>query len=241
MVTTSELPGAPSGEYGRQMMAMYGEISTSYRAVDDFRTKLLGLIPVVTGAGVGLLLGDNAGRPQPFWIAVGVFGTVTTFGLFCYELHGIKKCGYLIDAGARIEQALELHGQFRSRPQQVAGLIDEPLAAAVVYPAVLAGWTFVALDYASAALAIGVASAVFALGLFFSLWLIRCMEADLRARFQYATEPCCNKRLRAERDRLRAARAAVPCAPDQEVTADASMAPVGGDEDAPEHSPGSSG
>ena len=31
---------------------IYDQICTSYHAIDDFRAKLLGLIPLVTGAGI---------------------------------------------------------------------------------------------------------------------------------------------------------------------------------------------
>ncbi len=34
---------------------IYNELCTSYRAIDDFRAKLLGLIPLVTGTGISLL------------------------------------------------------------------------------------------------------------------------------------------------------------------------------------------
>lgn len=102
-----------------QLRAVYQEICVSYRAIDDFRAKLLGFLPVVTGAGVGLLLGRDPGDPQPIWLPVGLFGAVVTLGLFAYEVHGIKKCAYLIDAGARLERYLEVYGQFAGRPHAV--------------------------------------------------------------------------------------------------------------------------
>jgi hypothetical protein len=33
---------------------IYQELCNSYRAIDDFRTKLLGFLPLATGAGVVL-------------------------------------------------------------------------------------------------------------------------------------------------------------------------------------------
>src|SRR3954470_18236646 len=39
--------------------AAYGRVCESYQAIDDFRMKLLGLLPVATGTGVFLLLNDN--------------------------------------------------------------------------------------------------------------------------------------------------------------------------------------
>jgi hypothetical protein len=37
----------------------YEEICTSYHAIDDIRMKLLGLLPIATGAGVFLLLNKD--------------------------------------------------------------------------------------------------------------------------------------------------------------------------------------
>ena len=36
-------------------------------------------------------------------------------------------------------------GQFDRRPEGVAGFINEPFAAGIIYPAVLAAWTYIAL------------------------------------------------------------------------------------------------
>src|SRR5947208_3252821 len=70
--------------------AAYGRVCESYQAIDDFRMKLLGLLPVATGTGVFLLLNDNvpvlgtkASQGQPESLAsilavIGAFGTVFT-------------------------------------------------------------------------------------------------------------------------------------------------------------------
>lgn len=45
---------------------VYQEICLSYRAIDDFRARLLGLLPVISGAGVCLLLGRGPGPRSRF-------------------------------------------------------------------------------------------------------------------------------------------------------------------------------
>ena len=75
-------------------------------------------------------------------MVVGVFGFVITLGLFAYEIYGIKKCHALIDAGKRLERDLRSDGQFIHRPREVIRFINEPFAAGIIYPAVLAAWTF---------------------------------------------------------------------------------------------------
>jgi hypothetical protein len=126
----------------------YAELCNSYRAIDDFRTKLLGFLPLATIAGIFVLVTDQEKMKvaQPYFWPLGVFGFVITLGLFFFELYGIKKCTHLIRAGKELEKELDVDGgQFRKRPQGVAGLINEPLASGVIYPAVLAAWTFLAL------------------------------------------------------------------------------------------------
>jgi len=126
----------------------YQELCNSYRAIDDFRTKLLGFLPLATIAGIFVLITDEAKMKfaQHYFWPVGVFGFVIALGLFFYELYGIKKCTHLIRAGKELEKELEVDGgQFSKRPHGVVGLINEPFASGVIYPAVLAAWTFLAL------------------------------------------------------------------------------------------------
>jgi hypothetical protein len=128
-----------------ERVKIYDQLCNSYRAIDDFRAKLLGFLPLATGAGVFLLVTDQKKMEsmQQIFRPIGAFGFVITLGLFFYELYGIKKCTHLIRAGKTLENDLGIrNGQFMQRPPGVAILINEPLAAGVIYPAVLAAWTF---------------------------------------------------------------------------------------------------
>jgi hypothetical protein len=113
--------------------------------------KLLGVLPIVSGAGVFLLangsLADATKRDEvlPPLVPIGIFGVVVTLGLLCFELYGIKKCHYLIKTGIQLEDSLQTLGQFNTRPRGVFRYVNEPFAAGVIYPAVLAGWTWLAL------------------------------------------------------------------------------------------------
>lgn len=170
--------------------AVYSQICVSYHGIDDIRGKLLGLLPVVSGAGIGLLLTSKTPAPEEFRTPVGVFGALATLGLLCYELHGIKKCGYLIAAGQHIEAEMGILGQFRSRPREVMGFVDEPFAAAVIYPATLASWTYLALADDPHPLGAQVtAPCVFVGFAGLMLWCIRAMERDLEQGHRYVHEP----------------------------------------------------
>ena len=51
-------PSKQSEQSAANLRAVYQELCTTYRAIDDFRAKLLGFLPLVSGAGVFVLLGD---------------------------------------------------------------------------------------------------------------------------------------------------------------------------------------
>jgi hypothetical protein len=179
-----------------ERMAFYEQLCDNYRAIDDFRTKLLGFLPFATAAGVLVLLNGAIGMDprdthtaKQFLAAIGAFGFLVTFGLFTYELHGIKKCGWLIRTGTQIEKSLKIEGAFATRPGRVAGFIDEPFAASVIYPASLAAWAFLALAITSAVAAAATAIGVFIAFFRVSLRLIRWMEYDLEKGRQYGSEP----------------------------------------------------
>jgi divalent metal cation (Fe/Co/Zn/Cd) transporter len=129
------------------LSTVYQEVCASYHGIADFRAKLLGFLPLASGAGIFLLLGQ---LPDPecsptILLAVGLFGFLVTLGLFTYELRGIQRCNALIAVGKKLEQELGFQGQFRLRPGAINGIIGTTLAARIIYPAVLAAWTFVAL------------------------------------------------------------------------------------------------
>ena len=138
----------------QDLIKVYDQLCQSYRAIDDFRAKLLGFIPLVTGAGISFLfekipnIQDISVETKSLLAAVGVFGTLITLGLFSYEIFGIKKCAALIKAGQDLEASMHIeNGQFTKRPQNIAGVINEPFAAGVIYPTVLAAWTFFTLAF----------------------------------------------------------------------------------------------
>jgi hypothetical protein len=145
---------------------VYTELCNSYRAIDDFRAKLLGFLPLATGAGIFLLVANNQTLDlmQQYALPIGFFGIFITLGLFFYELYGIRKCGALIDAGCQIEHDLGIVGQFRTRPYALARILDEPFAAGVIYPAVLAAWTYLTFIFVWPQTALWLALLVFSVG-----------------------------------------------------------------------------
>jgi hypothetical protein len=98
----------------------YQEVCRSHTAITDFRAKLLALLPVATGVGVGALVSSSNGRlagiEPGVLIAVGVFGALVTFGLFLYEARQIDICKQLRNHGSWLENELNIGpGQFGGR------------------------------------------------------------------------------------------------------------------------------
>jgi hypothetical protein len=150
---------------------VYQQLCTSYHNIDSFRAHLLALLPIATGGGIFLLLNKDINFLKGFFLFVGIFGALVTLGLFAYEIYGIAKCTALITAGQGLENSLRIDGQFASRPPGVLGFINEPFAAGMIYPALLAAWTFLAAVFEwGAPVAAGVAFFIFGIGLAVSLW-----------------------------------------------------------------------
>ena len=161
---------------------IYTEMCNSYRAIDDFRQKLLSILPLASGGILAFLIdpkflsGDGSAILKPLLPAIGVLGFLVTLGLFFYEIYGIRRCTYLIFVGAYIESKSDVqHGQFRDRPPAVLGFIAEPMASGIVYPAVMAAWSYLAMyfhDDCSASRAVPVAAGIFLSFVAFMVWYI---------------------------------------------------------------------
>jgi hypothetical protein len=176
------------------LLPAYTELCNSYHAIDDFRTKLLGFLPLVTGGGLVLLTGRAEDVRREFFGPVGTFGIVITLGLLAYELFGIKKCHALIQAGKDLEEKMDLPvdgrlhhvhkpaGQFIRRPNNLLWVVNEPFAAALIYPAVLAAWTYLALLYERQSLGTRLSIVVFVAG--FALILLYDGFLRLRDRLE---------------------------------------------------------
>lgn len=147
------------------LIAAYQEICKSYHAIDDFRMKLLGLLPFTSLAAILLVNKDalpssiTAAGSELFGFAA-VFAAAFTLTLFVYEVRGILRCDGLIRKGKEIEDRLGIQGQFwqceeetkaegepRSRFFRIAKAFNATVAACLVYSFVFSAWVFLALRY----------------------------------------------------------------------------------------------
>ena len=157
------------------MFAVYAQVGDNYRAIDDLRLRLLALLPLATGTGILVLLGSH-GVSAAVGVPVGVFGMIATISLYFYELHGVEKCAHYIDRGAQLEHDLHVPGSFTNRPHHIFGVVSELLPSALIYPASLAGWLFLALYHAGPAVRSLVTVAVFVASAAASMVTIAVME-----------------------------------------------------------------
>jgi hypothetical protein len=107
------------------LLAEYQEVCKSHSGITDFRAKLLALLPIASGAGVGLLViqgqGEASGTGAGLLIGLGIFGAVVTMGLFLYELRQIDVCKQLRNHAAWIERQLGIKaGQFGGRRERLS-------------------------------------------------------------------------------------------------------------------------
>ena len=134
---------------------IYTQLCDSYHKVDDFRSKLLGFLPLASGATLlGILNVDKNDQVEvaPYFCEIGLFGMLITLGLLIYELKGIQKCTGFIYYGKLIEEkmlgglASPLIGQFTSlwKKEKLWWGATEPVASGVVYATVMTVWVYVA-------------------------------------------------------------------------------------------------
>jgi hypothetical protein len=98
-----------AGLTGQPLLSYYGEVCRSHEAITDFRAKLLALLPIVSGTGIGLLVTQaDGGVGIPTWllIVLGPFGAVVTVGLFFFEFRQMDECRGLRNHGIWIEKKL---------------------------------------------------------------------------------------------------------------------------------------
>lgn len=126
---------------------IYKQVAIQHDRIDDFRAKLLGFLPAVTGVGLFALVKTEATDPE-FLVAIGLFGALAAMGLFVHELRGITDCYMLIAIGHKLEESLAnkadaKFGPFTTRFRLKGWyewFVSRETAACIVYPATITAW-----------------------------------------------------------------------------------------------------
>ena len=102
-------------------MKLYQEVCTNIRTSDDISFKLLGFVPILSGAGATILSWKGSTPyPLPVVVLASLVGATFTFGLFRWEMRNVQKCDYLICVASRIERCLQKPLEFDSLKYKVA-------------------------------------------------------------------------------------------------------------------------
>ncbi|MGH9908749.1 MAG: hypothetical protein ACRD8U_24590 [Pyrinomonadaceae bacterium] len=165
VVSESESKNMVTDSHRTALLGGYQELCKSYHSIDDFRMKLLGLLPLTSlvgifGLGNDVLLTQENPISRHLITFVAIFAAAFTLALFVYEIRGILRCSDLIRRGRDIEALLEIEGQFfvcvkehecketgRTWRERMTAFFDAKLAACVIYSTVFAAWVFAALRF----------------------------------------------------------------------------------------------
>jgi hypothetical protein len=164
------------------LLSGYEEICKSYHAIDDFRMKLLGLLPLASLIGIfGLsnesLFAQLTPMSHELITFIGIFAATFTLALFIFEIRGILRCNGLIQKGRDIESLLKIKGQFflcneeheckKVKPwkENFINFFDAKLAACVIYSTVFAAWLFTVLRFGFSGSIYGCAFSALGIGL----------------------------------------------------------------------------
>ena len=144
------------GDEDENVRRLYEEVCKAVHQTDDFRARLLALLPLSSGVGIFLLLQTSEGNEKHL-TPIGIFGAAISFGLGLYEARQTVLCSHLVRVGAKLEEEMGFRkGQFCARPHPPAIaswgnlwhwhnlLPSMPLASIVVYATVIAGWIYLA-------------------------------------------------------------------------------------------------
>jgi hypothetical protein len=179
---SSQITNESNNQY---LSAAYSELCNSYHKIDDFRQKLLAALPLASGTGIYFLAGSTDKSAL-----MSIFGFMVTLGLLIFEVHGIRRCTHIIALGKFLESEMKIEGHFSNRCSGLrsvgndkavfARLINEPLAASFIYPAVLGGWIYLSvfsLSNGSIFLATFVAITTFGI-IFYKMWKFNIWLVD---------------------------------------------------------------
>ena len=73
----------------------YTQICADIKATDEISFKLLGFVPLVSGAGILTLFLKNQVVSSPELFLISIFSALITLGIFRWELRNIQICNWL--------------------------------------------------------------------------------------------------------------------------------------------------
>jgi hypothetical protein len=119
----------------------FQELCAHLRTTDDISFKLLGLVPLVSAAGIATVFLKAEPRLSAFVYFVSLFASTVTLAFFIWERRNIQTCKWLRDRAAELEASAidgsSDKGHFVGFPRSPLGKTE---AEKVVYAATVFAW-----------------------------------------------------------------------------------------------------
>lgn len=170
----------PSNE---ALQTAYQQVCTSYHNVEDFRARLLGIIPGITAGSFIATIASNPEKSQALTNLVfpfGLLGALVVLGLFFYEIENLRRATMLSIRGQWLEQAMNIVGPFAPYPDSMFNARD---AAAIIYSISFAGWVCIALWFPLPGIAIYITLVVLVVCAALSFPYMRALRTRMRQEF----------------------------------------------------------
>ncbi len=129
------------------LRAEYGQTASAFGLLTNIRFTLLGLLPVGTGAAVGVVLANSALLATG---VIGLFGLTVTLALFIYNERNDQHYGELAGRAAYLERAMGIKdGSFGHRPTRWLKALGVCVAHGwpikPIYGASMSAWLYLAI------------------------------------------------------------------------------------------------
>jgi hypothetical protein len=161
---------SPAEDRFTALRILYEELCKSHDSIAEFRAKLLALLPLASGTGLFAIIKiDDVQKPEHL-LAIGIFGGLVAMALYLYEIRGIQHCTVFTIRARAIESQLignSFEGAFSPIRKPKLPLATNTFAAAVIYPATISVWAYVAFCGIDPRLGFEPLRVPFSLGLFF--------------------------------------------------------------------------
>jgi hypothetical protein len=120
---------------------VYAETCSNIRATDDISFKLMGIVPVLSGATLLTLFIKGPIPPEnPRLVtALSLFAAMITLGLFRWELRNIQRCTWLLKRAEAMEEAMEVRKRLPQLPP-APHKIGKTKAEKWVYSVTIVAW-----------------------------------------------------------------------------------------------------
>jgi hypothetical protein len=118
--------------------ALYKELRANIRATDEISFKLMGLVPLLSGAAFLTFFSADKVQAKPnLVVALSLFAGLVTLGLFRWELRNIQNCSWLLRCSEALEKEAPGLGSTWPRPPHGFGKTE---AEKAVYSVTILMW-----------------------------------------------------------------------------------------------------